>query len=71
MTDHYTKEHRQRIREKLLTKVTRTLTKLEIQKMLLFAGQPRGDTQPLSKILIQQFGSLAAVLQAPVHSWRY
>ena len=48
MTDHYTKEHRQRTREMLLTKVTTTLTKLGIQEMLLFAGQPRGDTKPLS-----------------------
>ena len=57
--------------ESLQTKVTKTLTKLEIQEMLLFAGQLRGDTKPLSKILIQQFGSLAAVLRAPVQSWRY
>ena len=48
MTDHYTKEPRQRMRERLLTKVTKTLIKLEIQEMLLFARQPRDDTKPLS-----------------------
>ena len=50
MNDQYTKEYRQRMRERFLTKVTKTLTKLEIQEMLLFAGQPRGDTKPLSRI---------------------
>ena len=53
MNDHYTKEHRQRMRERFLTKVTKTLNVLEIQEMLLFTGQPRGDTKPVSKILIQ------------------
>ena len=59
------------MRESFLTMVTKTVTKLEIQEMLLFAGQPRGDTKPLSKILIQEFGSSATVLRAPVQSWRY
>ena len=66
MADRHTKGHRQRMRERLLTKGAETLTELEILEMLLFAGQPRGDTKPLAKILIQQFGSLAAVLRAPV-----
>ena len=34
--------------------------------MLLFAGQPRGDTKPLAKILIRKFGSLGTVLRARV-----
>jgi DNA repair protein RadC len=66
MADHHTKGHRKRMRERLLTKGAETLTELEILEMLLFAGQPRGDTKPLAKILIRQFGSLAAVLRAPV-----
>ena len=32
------------MRERLLTKGAETLTELEILEMLLFAGQPRGDT---------------------------
>ena len=66
MADHHTKGHRQRIRERLLSKGAETLTELEILEMLLFAGQPRGDTKPLSKSLMRQFGSLAALLRAPV-----
>ena len=54
------------MRERLLSKGAETLTELEIFKMLLFAGQPRRDTKPLAKSLMRQFGSLAAVLRAPV-----
>ena len=54
------------MRERLLSKGAETLTELEILEMLLFAGQPRGDTKPLAKSLMRQFGSLAAVLRAPV-----
>ena len=54
------------MRERLLSKGAETLTELEILEMLLFAGQPRGDTKPLAKSLMLQFGSLAAVLRAPV-----
>ena len=55
------------MRERLLTKGFEKLNELEILEMLLFAGQPRGDTKPLAKILIRQFGSLAAAfLRSPV-----
>ena len=52
------------MRERLLTKGAETLTELEILEMLLFAGQPRGDTKPLAKILIRKFGSLGTVLRS-------
>ena len=54
------------MRERLLSKGAETLTELAILEMLLFAGQPRGDTKPLAKSLMRQFGSLTAVLRAPV-----
>ena len=46
------------MRERLLTKGAETLTELEILEMLLPAGQLRGDTKPLAKILIRQFVGL-------------
>ena len=54
------------MRERLLSKGAETPTELEIPEMLLFAGQPRGGTKPVAKCLMRQFGSLAAVLRAPV-----
>ena len=66
MADHHTKRQRQCMRERLLSKGAETLTELEILEMLLFAGQPRGDTKSLAKSLMRQFGSLAAVLRARV-----
>ena len=56
MADHLTKGYRQRMRERLLSKGAETLTELEILEMLLFAGQPRGDTKPFAKSLMRQFG---------------
>ena len=53
------------MRERLLSKGSETLTELEILEMLLFAGQPRGDTKPLAKSLMRQFGSLTSMLRAP------
>lgn len=36
----------------------------EVLEVLLFAARPRGDTKPLAKALIRQFGTLGAVLSA-------
>ena len=50
--------------ERLLSKGAETLTELEMLEMLLFAGQPRGDTKPFAKSLMRQFRSLTAMLRA-------
>jgi DNA repair protein RadC len=42
------------------------LADYEILEMLMFMGIPRRDTKPLAKALINRFGSLAAVIVAPV-----
>ena len=68
-TDH-TKGHRHRMRRRLLEKGGDTVTEIEILEMLLYAGQPRGDTKPLAKDLVRRFGSLAGVLRAPPESLR-
>lgn len=57
--------HRSRMREKLLTRGPDALADYELLEMLLFLAMPKGDTKPLAKELINQFGSFANVLAAP------
>jgi len=56
--------HRARLRERLLSGGAEALADYEVLEYLLFAAIPRGDTKPIAKALIAQFGSLAAVLNA-------
>ncbi|MGY6552083.1 MAG: RadC family protein [Erythrobacter sp.] len=56
--------HRARLRERLLKGGAEALADYEVLEFLLFAGNPRGDTKPLAKALIAQFGGLAGVLNA-------
>lgn len=56
--------HRQRMRERVLRHGAAGLADYELIEMLLFSGVPRRDTKPLAKALINQFGSLSAVLAA-------
>lgn len=59
--------HRRRLREKLLQRGAEALADYELLEMLLFFAQPRGDTKPLAKAVINRFGSFPAVLTAPTH----
>ena len=56
--------HRERVRERLLTRGAEALADYEILEVLLFANYPRRDTKPVAKALIARFGSLAGVLAA-------
>ena len=56
--------HRARLRERLLNGGAEALADYEVLEYLLFAANPRGDTKPLAKALLDRFGSLAAVLNA-------
>ncbi|AQS85318.1 MAG: JAB domain-containing protein [Acetobacter aceti] len=58
--------HRKRMRERVIARGASVLADYELLEMLLFFGLPRGDTKPLAKALINQFGSFAEVLSAPV-----
>lgn len=60
---HYL-EHRERLRERLLEGGAEALPDYELLEFLLFDAQPRKDTKPLAKALIERFGSFAAVLGA-------
>ncbi len=58
--------HRQRLRERLIAGGADNLPDYELLEVLLFAGNPRGDTKPLAKDLLDRFGSFAEVLSAEV-----
>ena len=56
--------HRQRLRGRLIDGGAEALADYEVLEVLLFAAKPRGDTKPLAKALIRQFGTLGEVLSA-------
>ena len=60
--------HRGRMRERVLDRGPDSLADYELLEMLLFFAFKKGDTKPLAKALINQFGSLAAILSAPQQS---
>lgn len=57
--------HRERLRQRLLARGGESLADYEVLEMLLFGARPRGDTKPLAKRLLREFGSLGAVFAAP------
>jgi len=58
--------HRERMRDRLLDRGPDGLADYELLEMLLFFAQPKGDTKPVAKRLINRFGSYANTLAAPV-----
>ncbi|ROT95080.1 JAB domain-containing protein [Altererythrobacter sp. FM1] len=61
---HSGEGHRSRLRQRLLHGGAEALADYEVLEYLLFAANPRGDTKPVAKALIERFGSLPAVLNA-------
>lgn len=57
--------HRKRLRERFLSQGADALHEYELLEILLFAAKPMGDTKPLAKALMKQYGSLAKVMHAP------
>ena len=53
------------MRDRLLSSGPAGLADYEILEMLLFLGIPRRDTKPLAKGLMNRFGSLRRVIEAP------
>jgi DNA repair protein RadC len=45
-----------------------SLPDYELLEIILFAGNPRGDTKPLAKALIERFGGFAAAVSADADS---
>ncbi|MGI9366578.1 MAG: RadC family protein [Rhizobiaceae bacterium] len=56
--------HRDRLREKFGTAGPDALADYELLELLLFRFIPRADTKPVAKDLLNQFGSIGAVLGA-------
>lgn len=63
---HY-HQHRSRLRDRFEEAGPGALSDYELLELFLFRTIPRQDTKPLAKALLTKFGTLAAVLAAPVH----
>lgn len=56
--------HRQRVKEEFLARGVEGWQDYRVLELLLFYALPQGDVNPLAHTLIEQFGSLAGVLDA-------
>lgn len=57
--------HRERMKKKFIEQGLEPFDDHNVIELLLFFAMPRKDTNPLSHELIESFGSLSAVLEAP------
>ena len=62
--------HRQRMKERFLKEGLDNFDQIQVLELLLFYCIPQGDTNPLAHRLLDQFGSLAQVLEAPISELR-
>lgn len=60
------KEHRLRVKERFLRDGLDNFDEVHVLEFLLFFGIPQGDTNELAHRLLDQFGGLTQVLEAPV-----
>lgn len=58
--------HRQRLRERFRTEGLESFAPHEVLELLLFYTRARGNVNPLAHRLLETFGSLRGVLEAPV-----
>ncbi|MBL4891277.1 MAG: DNA repair protein RadC [Rhizobiaceae bacterium] len=59
--------HRDRLRQKFRENGHKSLADYELLELILFRSIPRRDTKPLAKQLLEEFGSFAEVVSAPMH----
>lgn len=57
--------HRSRLKERFLRDGLDNFEEHQVLELLLFYGIPQKDTNPIAHELIERFGSLSAVLEAP------
>lgn len=57
--------HRQRVKTEFLTRGLEGMADHRVLELLLFYAIPQGDVNPLAHALLEHFGSLSAVFQAP------
>lgn len=60
------KGHRDRLKKRFLEYGLDSFTDIQVLELLLFYVIPRRDTNPIAHGLLDRFGSLAQVLEAPV-----
>jgi DNA repair protein RadC len=58
--------HRQRLRQRFLKSGLEGFAEYEVVELLLTLAIPRMDVKPIAKALLARFGSLRAILDAPV-----
>ena len=58
--------HRQRLKNRFLNEGLDHFEELQVLELLLFYAIPRQDTNPIAHALLERFGSLAQVMEAPV-----
>ena len=58
--------HRERMRRQLKTSGMDSLSDVQVLEMLLYYAYARQDTNPVAHRLLARFGSLGAVLEAPL-----
>lgn len=58
--------HRQRMKERFLSEGLDNFSEIQVLEMLLFYAVPRQDTNPIAHALLERFGTLDQVLDAPV-----
>lgn len=58
--------HREKMRRRVLTAGLESFADHEALELLLYYAIPRRDTNPIAHALMERYGSLSAVLEAPV-----
>ena len=59
------KDHRKRMKNRFRMEGLDHFDEVHVLELLLFFGIPQGDTRPVAKRLLDHFGNLAQVLEAP------
>ena len=59
-------DHRQRVRQRFLENGLEGFNDIQVLELLLFYAIPRQDTNPVAHALLDHFGSLSQVMEAPV-----
>lgn len=59
------REHRKRVKNRFRMEGLDHFDEIHVLELLLFYGIPQGDTNPLAHRLLDRFGSLSQVLEAP------
>jgi DNA repair protein RadC len=61
----YIRDHRQRLRDRLMAGGAAALPDYELLELVLFRAIPRQDVKPLARRLLEAFGDFSSVLSAP------